>query len=148
MTTGLSSQVNFGWLVSLWRIGSAALAAGAILQRLGQVWTPNGLGLLQISERSCHFQYPVSSTQRQAEPFAGPFEPLLVFGLQLAVAAQSGQVEKRVSAALALQLNAPRIGHLLGDELRRFITGKRGVQRRSLACHGQVQVDTVEQRPG
>lgn len=72
----------------------------------------------------------------------------MVFGLQLAVAAQPGQVEKRIGTALALQLNASSIGHLFSDDLCCLATGKRGVQRRGFARDGQVQVDTIKQRPG
>lgn len=61
--------------------------------------------------------------------------------------AQARQVEKGIGTALAPLLALPGARHL-GRGLRGVIPSLRlGVERGAFPGHGQVQVDTIEQRP-
>src|SRR5690606_24399571 len=99
-------------------------------------------------QRACHLEQTVSGAQRQAEAFAGTFQPLLVVIAEPAVVAQSGEVEKAVGAALASQLGLPCLGDPRGDAGTALAGHGSSVQRGRLAGDGQVQVDAIEQRAG
>lgn len=86
------------------------------------------------------------SAQGQGEAFAGALQPLLVLCAQCAMAAQAGEIEEGVGAALARLLDPACTRHLGGDRCAVLAAGRRRVERSGFAGDGQVQVDAVEQR--
>ena len=62
--------------------------------------------------------------------------------------AQTGKIEESIRAALSLELNTSRFGHLRCDPLRGFVASQWCVQRSGFASDRQMQIDAVEQRPG
>src|SRR3546814_584008 len=64
------------------------------------------------------------------------------------MAAQAGEVEEGIGAALTGELQLSRLGYLGGEYGTALARLRRNVEGRRLARHGQVQVDAVEQRAG
>src|SRR3546814_5084759 len=64
------------------------------------------------------------------------------------MAAQAGEVEEGIGAALTGELQLSRLGYLGGEYGTALARLRRSVEGRRLARHGQVQVDAVEQRAG
>lgn len=126
----------------------SGLRGGAVLQCLGEVVAGDGLGVLEVGERAGDLDDAVCGPQRQAEALAGTFQPATVFLGQRAMATQALEVEEGVGAALAIELALAGTGHVGSGAGAVLATGKRVVQRRGFAGHGQVQVDAIEQRAG
>lgn len=108
----------------------------------------DSLGLFQIGEGARHLEQAVRGAQRQRQAFAGSLQPGLILDAELAMAAQSGEVEKGIGAALTGELQLPRLGYLGGEHGTALAHLRRSVEGRRLARNGQVQVDAVEQRAG
>lgn len=104
--------------------------------------------LLKVGQGAGDLQQAVGGPQRQGQSFAGGFQPGFVGRGQFAMAAQPRKVEKGVGAALTGLLALAGFGHALGC-CGGIVTGYAlGIERRGFPRHGQVQVDTVEQRTG
>lgn len=106
------------------------------------------LGALQVGEGAGDLEQAVGGAQGQRETLAGGFQPLLVGLAQVAVLAQPWQVEEGIGAALALVLQVPGFGDLLGGGGAAFSGRWRVAQCGGFARHSEVQVDAIEQRPG
>src|SRR3546814_6050074 len=98
------------------RAGSA-LTAGPVLQGFGEVLAADSLGLFQIGEGTRHLEQAVRGAQRQRQAFAGALQPGLILGAELAMAAQAGEVEEGIGAALTGELPLSGLGYL-GREYR------------------------------
>lgn len=126
----------------------SGLGGRAVLQRLGQVLAGNGRGAIEIGEGAGDLDDAVCGAQRQAEAFAGVFQPATVLHHQRAVATQALEIEKRVGAALAIELALAGLGHGFRGACTVLAAGLGVVQRGGFAGDGEVQVDAVEQRAG
>lgn len=130
------------------RAQGSGLGGRAVLQCLGQVLAGNGRGAVEIGEGAGDLDDAVCGAQRQAEAFAGVFQPATVLHHQRAVATQALEVEKRVGAALAIELALAGLGHGFRGAGTVLATGLGVVQGGGFAGDGEVQVDAVEQRAG
>src|SRR3546814_1393829 len=90
------------------RAGSA-LTAGPVLQGFGEVLAADSLGLFQIGEGARHLEQAVRGAQRQRQAFTGALQPGLILGAELAMAAQSGEVEEGVGAALTGEIGRAHV---------------------------------------
>lgn len=90
----------------------------------------------------------MSGAQAQAQALAGVFQPLAVGVGQAAMLLHAVKVEVRVAAALAFQLLLTCFNHLSGQLGAAWTGLSAGVEAGGFARHRQVQVDTVEKRPG
>lgn len=85
--------------------------------------------------------------QGQAEALAGTFQPVLIGGVQAAVLAQAGQVEKGIGHALALDLALPGARHQGGAGGCVGTFAGQHMQGGGFPGHRHMQVDAVEQWP-
>src|SRR5690606_34463774 len=121
---------------------------GTVLQRFGQMLAADLLPFRQVGQRACDLEYAMGGAQGQTQAFAGVFQPLAIRVAQGTVLTQAGKVEKGIGHTLAAHLPLTRVRHFGRGLGSAFTLMQWGVQSGAFTGDGQVQVDTVQQRPG
>ena len=120
-----------------------------VLQCLGQVRALQCRAAGQVCQCARHLEHPVAGPSRQPQALYRLLQPAAIRFGQRAVLLYAGQVQVGIQALLALLLGLSCRCHLRsgGGGVRFAASGLAG-QFEGLVAHGQVQVDTVEQRAG